>query len=267
MLLAPVSPNVDRYSSSAFDIQHTPRAPLTPKSRRDSIDLARARSGSTRDQENQPVKAPTPVKPSPAAKASPAAKTPQSRPRFTGAPQRVLTPKSTSHGGAAARAPAGSTPSAPRSGAFGGPPRRVPVDARLAAAASASLARAAGLSRAERISLGGNATADDADVDAGASYEPEVEVPPLGDYSTVDNPATRQLPEFALRNLREGMRIERPTPIQNHAVPLALGGYDLMACAQTGSGKTAAFLLPLISHVASAAPIGRSKTRVAACWP
>ena len=179
MLLAPVSPNVDRYSSSAFDIQHTPQAPLTPKSRRDSIDLARARSGSTRDQENQPVKAPTPIKPSPAAKASPAAKTPQSRPRFTGAPQRVLTPKSTSHGAAAARTVGGSTPSAPRSGAFGGPPRRVPVDARLAAAASASLARAAGLSRAERISLGGNATADDADVDAGASYEPEVEVPGL----------------------------------------------------------------------------------------
>ena len=55
---------------------------------------------------------------------------------------------------------------------------------------------------------------------AGAS---EADVPPLGEY-TAD--ATRKLPGFALQNLRERMRIERPTPIQNHAVPLALEGFD-----------------------------------------
>ena len=38
---------------------------------------------------------------------------------------------------------------------------------------------------------------------------------------------------------------DQPTPIQNQAIPLALAGHDVMGLAQTGTGKTAAFGLPL----------------------
>eukprot|EP00965_Chrysotila_dentata_P019254 640974-Pleurochrysis_carterae.AAC.1 len=42
---------------------------------------------------------------------------------------------------------------------------------------------------------------------------------------------------------------EAPTPIQCQALPVALSGRDMIGIASTGSGKTAAYLLPLITHV------------------
>lgn len=40
------------------------------------------------------------------------------------------------------------------------------------------------------------------------------------------------------------------TPIQEEAIPAILKGQDLIACAQTGTGKTAAFVLPILNHLA-----------------
>ena len=44
---------------------------------------------------------------------------------------------------------------------------------------------------------------------------------------------------------------QRPTPIQEQAIPPALAGRDILACAMTGSGKTAAFLLPIMQRLMS----------------
>jgi ATP-dependent RNA helicase RhlE len=51
-----------------------------------------------------------------------------------------------------------------------------------------------------------------------------------------------------LRAVKE-LGFARPTPIQADAIPHALAGKDLLACASTGSGKTAAFLLPILHHL------------------
>ena len=42
-----------------------------------------------------------------------------------------------------------------------------------------------------------------------------------------------------------------PTPIQREAIPFALDGRDIVGCAQTGTGKTAAFVLPLLQRLSS----------------
>ncbi|REN13958.1 RNA helicase, partial [Mycobacterium tuberculosis] len=56
------------------------------------------------------------------------------------------------------------------------------------------------------------------------------------------------LAPFLLRALTE-QGYDTPTPIQEQAIPLALEGRDLLAGAQTGTGKTAAFGLPLLQHL------------------
>ena len=49
------------------------------------------------------------------------------------------------------------------------------------------------------------------------------------------------------------------TPIQMKAIPKILDGHDLMGCAQTGTGKTAAFALPTLQHLSNGAGQGRRK--------
>jgi len=59
---------------------------------------------------------------------------------------------------------------------------------------------------------------------------------------------TFDLPEFLLLSL-DRMKITTPTPIQEAAIPVAMGGKDILASAQTGTGKTIAYMLPIIANI------------------
>jgi ATP-dependent RNA helicase RhlE len=63
-----------------------------------------------------------------------------------------------------------------------------------------------------------------------------------------------------LKGIKE-LGFTRPTPIQADAIPPALAGRDILACAMTGSGKTAAFLLPIL-HQLMARPRGATRALV-----
>eukprot|EP00931_Biecheleriopsis_adriatica_P062343 TRINITY_DN3754_c0_g5_i3.p1 TRINITY_DN3754_c0_g5~~TRINITY_DN3754_c0_g5_i3.p1 ORF type:complete len:635 (-),score=131.04 TRINITY_DN3754_c0_g5_i3:47-1951(-) len=63
------------------------------------------------------------------------------------------------------------------------------------------------------------------------------------------------LPDFLWENI-ERCKYRRPTPIQRYAMPVALAGRDAMCCAQTGSGKTCAFLLPILSCIEPEKAVG-----------
>ena len=52
---------------------------------------------------------------------------------------------------------------------------------------------------------------------------------------------------------------DTPTPIQEQAIPVALDGDDILGCAQTGTGKTCAFALPILDQLADGVPGGKRK--------
>ncbi|HZO15812.1 MAG TPA: DEAD/DEAH box helicase, partial [Polyangiaceae bacterium] len=53
-----------------------------------------------------------------------------------------------------------------------------------------------------------------------------------------------------------------PTPVQSGVVPHVLAGRDVVACAQTGTGKTAAFVLPLLHHLSAERRSGRIRALI-----
>ena len=71
-----------------------------------------------------------------------------------------------------------------------------------------------------------------------------------------------QLHPSLLQSIKD-LGFVRPTPIQAESIPPALQGRDLIACAQTGSGKTAAFLLPILQGLIDG-PRGKTRALVLA---
>ena len=69
--------------------------------------------------------------------------------------------------------------------------------------------------------------------------------------------ADLQLSQSVLRAVADA-GYEKPTPIQEQAIPVILTGRDILGCAQTGTGKTASFTLPMIDILTA----GRAKARM-----
>ncbi|KAI8570820.1 hypothetical protein RHMOL_Rhmol01G0066800 [Rhododendron molle] len=93
---------------------------------------------------------------------------------------------------------------------------------------------------------------EDGNVGQGINFDAYEDIPVETSGSDIP-PAVNTFAEIDLgKALNENIRrckYVRPTPVQRHAIPIALAGRDLMACAQTGSGKTAAFCFPIISGI------------------
>ncbi|NXR37181.1 DDX3X helicase, partial [Zosterops hypoxanthus] len=96
---------------------------------------------------------------------------------------------------------------------------------------------------------------DDIPVEATGSNCP----PHIESFSDVD------MGEIIMGNI-ELTRYTRPTPVQKHAIPIIKEKRDLMACAQTGSGKTAAFLLPILSQIYADGPGDALRAMKASCF-
>ncbi|RMZ82818.1 hypothetical protein DV737_g1921, partial [Chaetothyriales sp. CBS 132003] len=86
---------------------------------------------------------------------------------------------------------------------------------------------------------------DDIPVEASGQNVPE----PVNSFS---NPP---LDDHLISNIKMA-RYTTPTPVQKYSVPIVMGGRDLMACAQTGSGKTGGFLFPILSQAFLNGPVG-----------
>ena len=53
-----------------------------------------------------------------------------------------------------------------------------------------------------------------------------------------------------------------PTPIQNESIPIVLNGIDLLGCAQTGTGKTAAFAIPILQLLSANKSTDKKRKRL-----
>ena len=71
--------------------------------------------------------------------------------------------------------------------------------------------------------------------------------PPITSFGEAD------LGPLVMANV-EMCKYTKPTPVQRHAIPISMAGRDLMACAQTGSGKTAAFCFPIVAGILKLGP-------------
>lgn len=86
-------------------------------------------------------------------------------------------------------------------------------------------------------------------------------------YKVISRFSEAKLTDSLFDNLRR-CGYDRPTPVQKHSVPIVTGGRDVMACAQTGSGKTCAFMLPCLESLLRSGPptfVSRGRPKAMPC--
>ncbi len=173
--------------------------------------------------------------------------TPANGPGGSLGPKRVepATPAQDSAEAAATQATFGSTLTA-----------RVATDASGPAKDAADTsAEPMGESMASRATAGGTGPVQPAGTDTEAAQPTakaeEVSAPPRSTFADLG------LSEPVLRAVADAGYLH-PTPIQEQAIPLVLMGRDVLGCAQTGTGKTASFTLPMLDILSS----GRSRARM-----
>lgn len=85
----------------------------------------------------------------------------------------------------------------------------------------------------------------------GINFEKYDDIPVEASGQNVPDPVLTftnpPLDDHLLKNI-ELAHYKVPTPVQKYSIPIVMGGRDLMACAQTGSGKTGGFLFPILSQ-------------------
>ncbi|GAA6050505.1 hypothetical protein JCM3770_002631 [Rhodotorula araucariae] len=91
---------------------------------------------------------------------------------------------------------------------------------------------------------------------SGINFDAYADIPVEATGTDVPEPVTEFLPPIDA-HLLENIKLahyKTPTPVQKYSVPIVNGGRDLMACAQTGSGKTGGFLFPILSALFTHGP-------------
>ena len=95
-----------------------------------------------------------------------------------------------------------------------------------------------------------------------AYKELEVKVTGLDSPGMIASFGMMGLDERIMSNIYKS-KYREPTPVQKYAIPMILGGRDVMGCAQTGSGKTAAFLIPIVQRLLQTGVGGPARRRSA----
>ena len=92
-------------------------------------------------------------------------------------------------------------------------------------------------------------------ISAGINFEKFGKIPVKVTGDNVPPPIcsfqSAQLRDLLMENIQKSS-YSVPTPIQKYGIPIIMAGRDMMGCAQTGSGKTAAFLIPIINKLIAA---------------